>query len=167
MSIFSKPSIAILMVCTANICRSPMAEGLLLKELKMRGLRGKVSVKSAGTAALPGHTVDSRARLVCAREGVNLRKSRARQVTADDFLRFNYILAMDQRNLHWLLDTCPASHRDRISLLGSWAVSDPIDDIPDPYFGSLAGFEQVLLKLRPCIDGFLLHFLEKLKGFGE
>ena len=155
------------MVCTANVCRSPMAEGLLREALKLRGLRGKVSVESAGTSALLGHTVDSRAQLVCAREGIKLHKSRARQVTVDDFLRFNYILAMDQRNLHWLLDFSPASYKDRISRLGSWAVRDLIDDIPDPYFGSLAGFEQVLLKLHPCIDGFLAHLLEKLKRIGE
>jgi protein-tyrosine phosphatase len=167
MSIFSKPSVTVLMVCTANICRSPMAQGVLREELKLRGLRRKVSVESAGTAALLGHTVDGRAQLVCARESIDLRKSRARQVTADDFLRFDYILAMDQRNLHWLLDYCPASHRDRISCLGSWAVRDQIEDIPDPYFGSLVGFEQVLLTLHLCINGFLAHLLEKLNQFKE
>lgn len=167
MSIFSKPSVTILMVCTANICRSPMAAALLREELKLRGLRRKVSVESAGTAALLGHTVDGRAQLVCAREGIDLRKSRARQVTVDDFLRFDYILAMDQRNFHWLLEYCPASHRDRISCLGSWAVQDQIEDIPDPYFGSQVGFEQVLLTLHICIDGFLAHLLEKLKQFKE
>jgi protein-tyrosine phosphatase len=144
-----------------------MAEAVLRDELKLRGLRRKVSVESAGTAALLGHTADSRAQLVCAREGINLRNSRARQVTVDDFLRFDYILAMDQRNLNWLLAYCPASHRDRISCLGSWAVRDHIDDIPDPYFGSLVGFEQVLLTLHVCIDGFLVHLLEKLKQLKE
>ncbi len=144
-----------------------MAGGLLREELKLRGLGHTVSVESAGTSALLGHTVDSRAQLVCAREGIELRRSRARQVTGDDFLRSDYILAMDRRNLRWLLDSCPPSHRDRISRLGSWSARDPIDDIPDPYFGSLAGFEQVLLKLRPCIDGFLAHLLEQLKPIGE
>jgi len=144
-----------------------MAEGLLREELKLRGLRRKVTVDSAGTSAMLGHSVDSRAQLVCAREGIDLRKSRARQVTAADLLRFDYILAMDRRNLQWLLDSCPASHRDRISRLGSWAQRDPIDDIPDPYFGSLAGFESVLLKLHLCMDGFLAHLLEKLKPIGE
>jgi len=165
MSIFSKPSVKILMVCYANICRSPMAAALLRRELKLRGLCRKVSVASAGTAALLGHAVDRRAQLVCAREGIVLRKSRARQVIVDDFLHFDYILAMDQRTYHWLLEYCPASHRDRISFLGSWAVRDQIEDIPDPYFGSLAGFEQVLLILHLCIDGFLAQLLEKLKQF--
>jgi protein-tyrosine phosphatase len=126
-----------------------MAEGVLRAELQLRGLGGKVSVESAGTAALLGHSVDGRAQLVCARESIKLRKSPA----------------MDQRNLHWLLEYCPASHRERISCLASWAVQGQIDDIPDPYFGSLAGFEQVLLTLHLCIDGFLLHLLERLKQF--
>jgi len=144
-----------------------MAAGVLREELKLRGLRRKVAVESAGTAALLGHTVDGRAQLVCAREGIDLRKSRARQVIVDDFLRFDYILAMDQRNFHWLLERCPASHRDRISCLGSWSVRDQINDIPDPYFGSLVNFEQVLLALHLYIDGFLAHVLEQVKQFKE
>jgi protein-tyrosine phosphatase len=167
MSVFSKPSVAILMVCTANICRSPMAEGLLREELKLRGLGRKVGVESAGTAALVGHIADGRAQLVCGREGIDLRKSRARQVIGNDFLRFNYILAMDQSNQEWLLQFCPQAHRDRISRLGSWATDGPIDDITDPYFGSPLGFEKVLLTLHSCIDGFLVHLLEELKRIGE
>jgi protein-tyrosine phosphatase len=167
MSIFSKASVAVLMVCTANVCRSPMAEGLLREELKLRGMGRKVIVESAGTAALVGHSADGRAQLACGREGIDLRKSRARQIRADDFLRFDYILAMDQRNHRWLLQYCPQSHRDRISRLGSWAAGGSIGDIPDPYFGSPVGFEDVLLKLHLCIDGFLAHFLEELKRIGE
>lgn len=144
-----------------------MAEALLREALKLRGMGRRVRVESAGTAALLGHSTDGRAQLVCAREGIKLRRSRARQVIGDDFLRFDYILAMDQRNHQWLLDACPKSHRGRISCLGSWAAGGPIGDIPDPYFGSLVGFEQVLLKLHLCIDGFLAYFLEELKRIGE
>ncbi len=167
MSIFSKPSVAILMVCTANICRSPMAEGLLREELKRLGIARRVAVDSAGTRALVGQSTDRRAQLVCGREGIVLDKSRARQVTGADFLRFDYILAMDRQNLTWLVENCPKSHRHRISSLGSWVAGAPIDEIPDPYFGSLVGFEQVLLKLRLCIDGFLVQLLGGLKNFEE
>jgi protein-tyrosine phosphatase len=151
MSIFSKPSVAILMVCTANICRSPMAEGLLREELKRLGMARRVAVDSAGTMALLGQSTDRRAQLVCGREGIVLDKSRARQVTGADFL----------------VENCPKSHRHRISSLGSWVAGAPIDEIPDPYFGSLVGFEQVLLKLRLCIDGFLVQLLKGLKNFEE
>jgi len=163
MSLFSKsPPLEILAVCTANICRSPMAEGLLREELKMLALGTNVRVLSAGThVARPGQLADARAVRVCAREGIDLRKSRTRQFVEDDFRRFTYILAMDQKNLEWLLSRSPASYRGRISLLGSWAVGGDIGDIPDPYFGSQSGFEQVLNKLHRCVEGFLAEFVER------
>jgi protein-tyrosine phosphatase len=141
-----------------------MAEGLLREELKLRGMAHRVNLDSAGThVAQVGQVADRRAQLVCAREGIDLRKARARQVTSDDFLRFDYIFAMDQRNYRWLLESCPDSHKDRISLMGAWAPEGLIDDIPDPYFGSVLGFEEVLQKLHQCVDGFLAHFVEELR----
>lgn len=135
-----------------------MAEGLLREELKLRGMGHKISVSSAGThVTLPGHMADARAQLVCAREGIDLRKCRARQVTSEDFLRFDYLLAMDQRNFEWLHESCPALHRSRISMLGSWAEESPVGDILDPYYGSPAGFEEVLRQLHRCVGGFLAH----------
>ena len=160
MRLFSKnPPIEILAVCTANICRSPMAEGLLREELKLLDLGKNVRVMSAGTHVMrPGQVADARAVRVCAREGIDLRKSRTRQCVEEDFRRFTYILAMDQNNLKWLLSRSPASYRGRISLMGSWAVGGDIGDIPDPYFGSQSGFEEVLGRLHRCVEGFLAEF---------
>lgn len=168
MNLFSSPSGDILLVCTANICRSPMAEGLLREELKLRDLGRKVIVMSAGTHVThTGYTADARAQRVCARQGIDLRKSRSRQVVAEDFKRFNYILAMDQRNYRWLQESSPVSYRGRISLLGSWAATESIGEIPDPYYGSRAGFEAVLAQLHLCINGFLTYFLDREKSGGE
>ena len=162
MNLFSSPSAAILVVCTANICRSPMAEGLLREELKLRDLGRKVSVMSAGTHVnQTGYAADARAQRVCAREGIDLRKSRSRQVIEEDFKRADYILAMDQRNYQWLHDLSPVSYRGRISLLGSWGGTGTSVEIPDPYYGSQVGFEKVLVQLHLCIDGFLAYFLER------
>jgi protein-tyrosine phosphatase len=160
MNLFGSPSTEILTVCTANICRSPMAEGLLREELKLRAINRKVVVKSAGThVTRPGRAPDTRSQRVCAREGIDIRKSRSRQVTGEDFKRFSYILAMDQRNYQWLCESSPIAYRGRISLLGSWAAGEKVGEIPDPYYGSPAGFEAVLAQLHLCIDGFLAYFV--------
>jgi protein-tyrosine phosphatase len=160
--LFNKtPSLGILTVCTANICRSPMAEGLIREELKLRNLEDKVRVESAGThVARRGQSADKRAIRVCAREGIDLRRARTRQVVHEDFNRFTYILAMDQKNLDWLRAQAPVSCRNRISLIGSWAAGGVVGEIPDPYFGSPSGFEDVLARLHQCVDGFLAGFSE-------
>ncbi|MDZ7782470.1 MAG: low molecular weight protein-tyrosine-phosphatase [Halioglobus sp.] len=165
MMISARPAVGVLLVCRANICRSPMAQALLREELKLRRLQRRVRLDSAGThAGQPGHAADSRARQVCAREGISLRKSRARQVVARDFLRFDFILALDSPCLEWLLEAAPAETRADISLLGAWATGGGIGDIPDPYYGSVATFEAVLDMLHGAVDGFLPHLLARVSG---
>lgn len=162
------PDISVLLVCTANICRSPMAEGVLRDELKWRDLLGKVGVDSAGThVSMPGQRADLRAQRVCAREGIDLRKVRARQVAETDFGKFSHILAMDSKNFSWLLEHSPVAYRGRISLMGSWRGDERGADIPDPYFGSQSGFDEVLSRLRPCIRGFLDTLVETEQLAGD
>ena len=120
-------ALEILTVCTANICRSPMAECILREELKMRGLGKKVNVSSAGThVARPGVMADARARAVCARHGVDLRRCRTRQVTEGDFDQFRFILAMDERNYGWLCREFPSGQQNSISLIGTWAQGEAL-----------------------------------------
>lgn len=164
MSLFSRHSLSVLLVCRANICRSPMAEALLREELKLRGLGRKVLLDSAGTnASQPGHPADGRAMQVCAREGIYLRKSRARQVEQRDFADFDYIVAMDSSNRDWLLGHCPLHLRDHISLMGSWASDGELEDIPDPYYSSLAGFEDALALLHTAVEGLVPWLLKELE----
>lgn len=158
-----KPSTGVLLVCRENICRSPMAEGLLREELKLHGAARSVRLDSAGTqTSQPGHPADGRAVQVCAREGIDLRRSRARRVVAEDFTRFDYLLAMDQPTRQWLLEAAPDPLRERISRLGDWAPGGGIGDIPDPYYGSLAGFESVLAMIHRAVEGFMPHLLQDL-----
>ena len=140
-----------------------MAEALLREELKLKRLERKVLLDSAGTnASQPGHPADGRAVQVCAREGIDLRKSRARQIEQRDFRDFNYIVAMDSSNRDWLLEHAPAEFRDRISLMGEWSSSSDVGDIPDPYYGSFIGFEEVLALLHEAVEGFLPRLLQDL-----
>tara|TARA_R110001592_G_scaffold126336_1_gene337465 strand:+ start:90087 stop:90572 length:486 start_codon:yes stop_codon:yes gene_type:complete len=158
---FSQPKTSVLMVCSANICRSPMAEGVLRSELVKLGLQRKVRVDSAGTGVgQRGRNADLRALDVCKSVGIDLRKARARQATEQDFLRFDYILAMDKRNEQWLLAHCPDHLASRISLITAWNDEENSVDIPDPYYGNKAGFDVVLDMLRPAISGFIRQVFE-------
>jgi len=85
MRLFGRPEISVLMVCRANICRSPMAEGVLRTELLRRGLDGRVRVDSAGThAGQIGRAPDPRAQRVCASHDINIKKIRSRQIRSEE-----------------------------------------------------------------------------------
>lgn len=160
---FSRSRTSVLMVCSANICRSPMAEGLMRAELIRIGLQHKVRVDSAGThTSQLGRAPDPRALRVCSINNINIHKNRSRQIRQKDFESFSYILAMDTRNYKWLVDACPELHRHKISLLGSWG-SHPIGiEIPDPYYGNEQGFANVLDMLQTAITGFVVEELRSL-----
>lgn len=147
------PRTRVIFVCSANVCRSPMAEGLLLRALRERNLGRQVRVASAGThAGQGGRRADPRAQQVCSEVGVDLRKSRARQFRPKDYAGFDYIFAMDRANRDWLLNACPEQARHRISLLRDWPALGEALEVPDPYYGSIEGFRQVLHLLEEPVD---------------
>jgi len=160
MRLFGRPETSVLMVCTANICRSPMAAGVLRQGLQQRGLKGRVRVESAGThTGQSGRAPDPRAQLVCAQYGIDIGKHRARQVIRRDFERFNYVLSMDGRNYEWLVQACPDQHLHKITAIGSWIDGKDAIAIPDPYYGNQQGFEQVFHLLHEAVEGFLAKAL--------
>lgn len=130
----------ILLVCTANICRSPMAEAVL----KAQGLYALV--QSAGVRAGPrGEPVDARAARVLLQRGYELgRKWRSRRAQVEDFDRFDLVLAMDHDNLRDLRLLCPAQQQDKLHLFLDFVPGHAGREVPDPYFGSIQGFEHVL-----------------------
>lgn len=151
MTLFQR-KIHVLMACTENICRSPLAEGLLRHHIQNSDLRDRVKVSSAGTrAAMPGRKPDQRAQQVAAAAGINLGRIRASKVSERDFLRSDYILAMDRANLRDLQADCPPAHRHKISLLLSHLAISEADEVPDPYYGSVEGFKNVFLLIDAAV----------------
>jgi len=82
-------------------------------------------------------------------------KTRSRLVTAQDFERFDLILVMDEANLAALQRQCPASSQDKLRLLLSFAPELGLTEVPDPYYGDLAGFERVLSLCEAAAHGLL------------
>lgn len=145
----------VLFVCLGNICRSPTAQGVFASQLQASALQHEVSIDSAGTGGYhTGEPPDQRATAAALKRGYDLRMQRARAVADEDFEQFDLILAMDQSNLDNLLARAPANARARIGLLMDYAPDWP-REVPDPYFGGEAGFEQVLDMLEAASRGLL------------
>lgn len=142
--------ISVLFVCLGNICRSPTAAGVLRQVLSEEAPHLDVQVDSAGTSDYHvGSPPDSRAMRAAHSRGIDLSASRARQVTAQDFQRFELILAMDRANLRELLVMRPAASTAEVRLFLEYAGQAEDLEVPDPYFGGPEGFERVLdLSLR-------------------
>jgi protein-tyrosine phosphatase len=147
-------SVRVLLVCLGNICRSPSAHGVLEHRLRAAGLEW-VTVDSAGTAAYhQGNAPDARATAAAARRGVPLAHLRARQVVAADFEQFDLILAMDMQNLVDLRAQAPANSSASVRLFMDFAKGLEAE-VPDPYYGGAAGFEQVLDMVEAASDGLI------------
>lgn len=154
----------LLMVCMGNICRSPTAEGVLRDRLRRAGLQQRVSVDSAGTLNRhSGEAPDPRAVRQAALRGYDLSALRARQVVEADYTRFHWLLAMDEDNLVWLQQKAPPQHGARIELLMSHARRHKsVRELPDPYYGSVAGFDRVLDLVEDACDGLVAHLQREL-----
>ena len=136
--------IRILFVCLGNICRSPAAEAAFFHLVAEAGREREFAVDSAGTGAWHiGKRADARMRQAAGRCGIEIR-SIARQVTRTDFEDFDWILAMDASNLDTLQRMAPAVRHARIRLFRDFDPDGRGQDVPDPYYGDVNGFDEVL-----------------------
>ncbi len=150
--------IRVLFVCLGNICRSPTAEGVFRALVAAEGLAHAIATDSAGTAAYHvGEPPDPRSRAAALKRGVDISDLRGRQIAADDFVRFHYVLAMDRSNYNSLARLCPRGARERLRLFLEFAPAADLDEVPDPYFGGQGGFEQVLDLAEAASAGLLAH----------
>lgn len=154
--------IRVLFVCMGNICRSPMAEGIFRALTAETGLLDQnhgIGTDSAGTTGYhSGQAPDPRAIRQLRQSGIDISGQRARQVTANDFELFNYIVAMDRDNLHYLERLAPEKMRADLSLMLSHAPIPGPDEVPDPYYGADDGF----LRCHSLIDAAAKGLLQKI-----
>ncbi len=133
--------IKILMVCLGNICRSPLAEGILQSKLP----NNKFLVDSAGTGAWhSGELPDKRSITIAKKYGIDLTNQRARQFTTADFEEFDYIYVMDESNYKNVIQLAKSDEeKQKVDLILNVDSTTKNQEVPDPYYGGDDGFEQV------------------------
>lgn len=132
----------ILVICLGNICRSPMAEGLLLKHLHENHKFSDWKVDSCGTSNYhQGELADPRMLSTAKKHGIKL-THRSRQLKVEDFDEFDYLWVMDEQNYSDVVSICP-SKKDKVDLISNFSKSYKGQMIPDPYFGDQNGFDEV------------------------
>ena len=152
-------------VCLGNICRSPTAEGIFQHKVKERSLGSYLYVDSAGTGAYHiGEKANTTSRSVAESHGVPL-LSRARQFDSDDFNDFDLILAMDASNYANILRLKSGTTTAKVEMMRRFDPQGTSDDVPDPYYGGLNGFEDVFSILERSSEELLnqltLHILNE------
>lgn len=145
-----------------NICRSPTAEGIFRHLVAQAGMLDRITIDSAGTHDYHiGKSPDRRAQQAALRRGCDLSGLRGRQVEANDFHKFDYILAMDRENLSNLQQICPPQHRHKLNLIMEFGKGFSQREVPDPYYGGEQGFENVLDMVEDAASGLLNAILSR------
>lgn len=142
--------IKVLMVCLGNICRSPLAEGILQSKINPDA----VFVDSAGTAAYHvGNLPDKRSIEVAQKYGINITNQRARKFSVSDYDQYDYIYAMDENNYRNIVSL--ARNKDdesKVRMILNERYPNKNQSVPDPYYGGNQGFENVYKMLDEACE---------------
>ncbi|MBL1180460.1 MAG: low molecular weight phosphotyrosine protein phosphatase [Bacteroidetes bacterium] len=151
--------IKVLMVCLGNICRSPMAHGILEEKAKKRNKQ--LIVDSAGTANFHiGEMPDERAIKKMRNYNIDISKQKARQFHKNDFETFDYIFVMDTSNYENIIRMAKSEiHKQKVDLILNILYPQQNMSVPDPYYGGDSGFENVY----QLLDAACEKFIEKIK----
>jgi protein-tyrosine phosphatase len=135
------------MVCLGNICRSPLAEGIMKQKLKQYGINAEVD--SAGTAAYHvGEKPDPRSIQVALKNGIDITYQRARKFMKADFDHFDKIFAMDSFNYNDLLEKAQTEDdKEKVMMILEKTHPGMYKSVPDPYYGGVDGFDKVFTML--------------------
>lgn len=154
----------VLFVCSGNICRSPTAEAVFRVLAARAGIVDRLRIDSAGTQ---GHHVgqppDGRAVRAAKARGFDMPRLRARQVTPEDFRRFNWIFAMDRANLRALSELRPPEYAGSLGLYLDLVPDVEARDVPDPYYGGAAGFERLLDLVEAASEALTVKLAQALR----
>ncbi len=149
----------ILMVCLGNICRSPLAEGILQHKANKNNLN--IEVDSAGTAAYhAGNLPDERSIEVANKYGIDLTNQRARQFGITDFQEFDVIYVMDAKNYNNILKLASTREDEqKVKLILNEIEPNSNSSVPDPYYGGKDGFENVYQMLDIASDKIISQLI--------
>lgn len=151
-----EPLVKVLFVCMGNLCRSPISQGVFEKLVSEAGLSNVIYADSAGTHPyqidLPP---DKRAQAAAKKRDYDLSRQRTRPATNMDFEMFDYLVAMDYANRDYLYSICPSGAEGKLRLFMEFADNRRFDEIPDPYYGGLSGFERVVDLAEDAARGLL------------
>ena len=149
---------SILVVCTDNLCRSPTAEAVIRQKATQQGLADRVQVASRATHDFNvGEPVDYHAQKHAMRRGYDLSALEVRLLQAEDFERFDLILAMEENNLLTLRLRCPPKYRNKLDYFTAYCSGQVKQDVPDPFYGKSDDFEQVLDLVEDAAEELLQH----------
>lgn len=152
--------ISVLFVCLGNICRSPLAEGIFRHKVEALGFSDRFLADSAGCGGWhTGEQPDRRSIAVAASHGIDITGQSARQVTRDDFIRFDLILGLDRDNVAYLDKLKPWESSARVALYLDEALGRS-KNVPDPYYGGRTDFENVFRLCDEASDALV----KKLAG---
>jgi len=151
--------VKILMVCLGNICRSPLAEGILASKLP----KDTFIVDSAGTGSWHvGHSPDKRSIAVAQKNGLCIDGQKGRQFKTADFDEFDYIYVMDNSNYRDVLQLAKTpEHKNKVHLILNELFPDENVDVPDPYFGAVNGFDNVYQMLDEVSEIIAAKLIKK------
>ena len=157
-------TIGVLFVCTANLCRSPMAEGVFRSQAAKAGLADALEIDSAGTGASHiGQPPTPLAVETAAARGYDITGIRARQITSEDIKHFDYVLAMTRNHLVELRWLATRELADRPQLLMSYAPPIGVHDIADPFGGTAEDYERALGMIEVATRGLVARLAPEVR----